>query len=145
MDAIEQRVWKYILANRYADPLQIARACGVTLAEVNRFLGRIGTPEEIWRNGHAMDWTEAHLMGDAEARQDALSRQVGGDHYANMDVQPWEAMEAWLTPEEYRGYHKGVAIGYLARERSKGGNEDVRKAIHHLQRLVETWGEDGDG
>jgi hypothetical protein len=51
-------------------------------------------------------------------------------------------MEAWLTPEEYRGYHKAVAIAYLARERQKGGDEDIKKAIHHLQRLVETWGEE---
>lgn len=67
----------------------------------------------------------------------ALDVQHGGSHYKDMDVQPWEAMEAWLTEDEYRGYHKGVAIAYLARERSKGGLEDIEKAIHHLQRLVE--------
>lgn len=68
----------------------------------------------------------------------AMSQQVGGSHYTDMAIQPWEALEAWLTPEEYRGYHKGVAVGYLARERRKGGVEDIKKAIHHLTRLVET-------
>lgn len=67
----------------------------------------------------------------------SLSQQVGGSHYKDMAIQPWEALEAWLTPEEYRGYHKGVAVSYLARERQKGGTQDIKKAIHHLSRLVE--------
>lgn len=69
----------------------------------------------------------------------ASSHQEGGDHYAKMqhDMQPWNVLSQWLTPEEYRGYQKGVAIAYLAREASKGGDMDIRKAIHHLQRLVE--------
>ena len=53
---------------------------------------------------------------------DVMNSQIGGTHYTDMDIQPWEAMEAWLTPDEYRGYHKATAIGYLARERSKGGS-----------------------
>lgn len=68
----------------------------------------------------------------------ASETQVGGTHYKNMgDFQPWDVLSKWLTPEEYRGYQKGVAIAYLARERSKGGDTDIRKAIHHLQRLEE--------
>jgi hypothetical protein len=67
----------------------------------------------------------------------ALDTQVGGSHYKEMGIQPWEALEAWLTSEEYAGYHKGAAISYLARERSKGGLQDIKKAIHHLQRYVE--------
>jgi len=68
---------------------------------------------------------------------EASTMQVGGDHYRQMQVQPWDALKAWLTPEEYRGYQKGTAISYLARERSKGGDIDIRKAIHHLIKLEE--------
>lgn len=68
----------------------------------------------------------------------ASDRQEGGDHYKTMgDFQPWDVLQHWLTPEEYRGYQKGVAIAYLARERQKGGNQDIKKAAHHLQRLIE--------
>lgn len=68
----------------------------------------------------------------------ASDMQVDGDHYRKMgDAQPWDILAKWLTPEEYRGYQKGVAIAYLARELSKGGNSDIRKAAHHLQRLIE--------
>lgn len=72
----------------------------------------------------------------------ASETQVGGDHYRSMgDFQPWDVLQHWLTPEEYRGYQKGVAIAYLARERQKGGIEDIAKAAHHLQKLVEVLGE----
>jgi len=68
----------------------------------------------------------------------ASDTQVGGDHYKPMgDFQPWDVLQHWLTPEEYRGYQKGVAITYLARERQKGGDQDIKKAAHHLQRLIE--------
>lgn len=123
----EQRVWELILADRSATAAQIAERADVKLTFVEELMAKIGTPEEVWRG------TEP---------SGALAEQVGGSHYRDMSVQPWQAMEAWLTPEEYRGYHKGVAIAYLARERQKGGTEDIKKAIHHLQRLVEWEGED---
>lgn len=63
--------------------------------------------------------------------------QVGGDHYSKLSITPWQALEAWLTPEEFRGYLKGEAIVYLARERSKAGPVDIGKARHVLQKLEE--------
>lgn len=70
----------------------------------------------------------------------ASDHQEGGTHYKDMgDFQPWDVLQHWLTPEEYRGYQKGVAIAYLARERSKGGDQDIKKAAHHLQRLIEAF------
>lgn len=69
----------------------------------------------------------------------ASSKQFGGTHYNDMpkEMQPWNVLAQWLTPEEYRGYQKGTAIVYLARERMKNGDEDIRKAAHHLERLAE--------
>jgi len=63
--------------------------------------------------------------------------QVGGDHYSAMAVTPWQFLEACLTPDEMRGYLKGEAIVYLARERGKNGREDISKAAHVLQKLLE--------
>jgi hypothetical protein len=63
--------------------------------------------------------------------------QVGGDHYKELAVQPWAAMESWLTPEEFAGYLRGNAIKYLARAGRKGDAEqDLRKALHYLEKLV---------
>jgi len=127
--AEEARVWRYLVKHRGASAAEVAAACRVDRYMVEALIAKIGTPEEIWRG--ALDPIPA-------SESSALDTQIGGSHYRDMPVQPWQALEAWLTPEEYRGYHKGVAIAYLARERDKGGDEDIAKAHHHLQRLRET-------
>jgi hypothetical protein len=64
----------------------------------------------------------------------AISEQVGGDHYKKLGAyQPVEVLKRWLTPEEFRGYMKGTAIVYLARERDKGGDEDITKSGHTVR------------
>ena len=84
------------------------------------------------------------LMGEADERLrvSALDTQEGGDHYKKLgEYQPWEVLKRWLTPEEFRGYMKGSAIAYLAREQGKGGMLDIRKAAHTLQALAEMQGD----
>lgn len=63
--------------------------------------------------------------------------QIGGTHYLDLDVQPWDALESWLTPEQFVGYLRGNAIKYLARCDAKGGIEDLQKAQHYLAKLLE--------
>jgi len=67
----------------------------------------------------------------------ANQQQVGGSHYKSMPIQPWEAMQAWMTPDEFKGFLKGNAIKYLARCNAKGGLEDVKKAHHYTAKLIE--------
>jgi hypothetical protein len=62
--------------------------------------------------------------------------QVGGTHYSDLSIQPWDAMRAWFTPAEYASYHIGSVIGYLSRHRKKGGLSDIKKAHHHLSELI---------
>jgi len=82
-------------------------------------------------------WGDANRASEAVKRQ-ANDRQVGNSHYKNMDIQPWEAMEAWLTPEEFRGFLVGNSLKYLARAGKKGPyEEDIRKAHHYLEKLLE--------
>ena len=68
--------------------------------------------------------------------------QEGGTHYKEMKVQPWDAMEAWLSPAQFRGFLLGSAIAYLARVNTKGvegkgGMQDIKKAKHYLEKLIE--------
>lgn len=123
MDHTEQLIWRYALDNKTLDAVQIGQALNVTVQTVQNYLNKIGTP--------------AIVLEEAGYTVGTLDMQVGGSHYKDMVIQPFEALAAWLTPEEHRGYHKGVAISYLAREQAKGGSDDIRKAIHHLQRLLE--------
>jgi len=68
-------------------------------------------------------------------------RQVGGDHYLNLHIQPWDAMGAWLTEEQFIGYLLGSAIAYLGRFNAgclnKGGLFDAEKAAHYLEKLID--------
>ena len=68
---------------------------------------------------------------------EANTKQIGGNHYANKAVQPWDAMQAWMTPEQFEGYLRGNALKYLARYPDKNGLEDVKKAAHYVQKLAE--------
>ena len=65
-------------------------------------------------------------------------RQVDGTHYVALAIQPWEAMAAWMTPEEFRGYLLGNAIKYLARRKpGVPRRTDLQKAAHYLEKLIE--------
>lgn len=70
----------------------------------------------------------------------ADSRQVGGSHYKDMPMQPWDVMQAVLTPEEFRGYLKGNVIKYAMRQGKKEGTDDAGKAQHYAQKLAEVQG-----
>lgn len=59
-------------------------------------------------------------------------RQVGGQHYKNRSIQPWDFVLANQIP-----YMEGTIIKYLFRWRDKGGLNDLRKAQHFLDKLIE--------
>jgi len=67
----------------------------------------------------------------------ARSRQVGGDHYRKLAIQPWDAMQEWMSPERFAGFLQGNIIKYIARYQDKGGVQDLEKARHYLDRLIE--------
>lgn len=80
--------------------------------------------------------SDAPRQDEQKAHEDTspLTTQIGGDHYKKLGIyQPWNVLQAWLTPEEFRGYMKGTCIAYLARERDKGGDMDIEKGTHTLQ------------
>lgn len=58
--------------------------------------------------------------------------QVGGTHYKTQDIQPWDAIRSWNLC-----FFAGKSVRYIARHKSKGGVEDLRKARHYLDKLIE--------
>ena len=64
----------------------------------------------------------------------ANEMQVGGTHYKDMGVQPWEVMEAVLTREEFIGFLKGNIIKYSMRQGRKD-SDDIGKCKHYIQKL----------
>lgn len=67
----------------------------------------------------------------------AKDRQVGGDHYKAMGVQPWDVVDTW--PRDQRiGYYRGGALKYLMRMGSKDESPlEVSKGQHYIQKLLE--------
>lgn len=60
--------------------------------------------------------------------------QVGGDHYKKYgDLQPWDVWFPWnLNP------FQAEAVSHVVRYRDKGEPiQDLRKAIHYIQKLIE--------
>lgn len=62
----------------------------------------------------------------------SLNKQVGGDHYKKMKIQ---VVEFWM--ENNIPAMEGAIIKYLCRWRQKNGLEDLKKAEHFLQMLIE--------
>jgi hypothetical protein len=64
--------------------------------------------------------------------------QVGGDHYKNVELQPWDLIERFGL-----GYMEGNIVKYVSRWRKKGGREDLEKAHHYIVKLEELHLEEG--
>ena len=62
----------------------------------------------------------------------ALDKQEGGSHYSQLAIQPIE-----VILKNKMGFCESNAFKYIARHRLKNGAEDVKKAIHYLQILLE--------
>lgn len=90
---------------------------------------------EMEPSDSAKEWEEflARSKDTTKPAPSPLEDQIGGNHYLNMKIQPIEALKSWLTPEEFRGWIKGSALYYIARERLKGGDQDLDKAAHILE------------
>lgn len=74
----------------------------------------------------------------------ANDRQVGGEHYKNMAVEPWSVVDSW--PIEQRiGFYRGNALKYIMRIGSKDEAAiEAAKAQHYIQKLVEVLNERDD-
>lgn len=64
--------------------------------------------------------------------ESASAVQVGGDHYKAMPIQPFEYIH-----KNGIGFAEGSVIKYVSRWRNKNGIEDLRKARHFLDLLIE--------
>lgn len=66
------------------------------------------------------------------AAPSALDTQEGGDHYKDMKIQPVE----FITANDL-DFLQGNVVKYIARHKAKNGAQDVRKALHYCQMILE--------
>ena len=84
------------------------------------------------------DFDEQYEMYKGEQHmKNANEYQIGGSHYKDMAVQPWDVMQDVLTHEEFVGFLKGNVIKYSMRQGKKEGTDDGAKAMHYLAKLRE--------
>lgn len=62
----------------------------------------------------------------------SLSEQIGGTHHKGFKIQPVEFIYANNIP-----FCEANAIKYLCRWRNKNGKEDLLKARHYIDLLIE--------
>lgn len=63
----------------------------------------------------------------------ANEMQIGGDHYKEKKIQPWDFIAA-----NQLGYFEGNIVKYVSRWQDKGGINDLKKARHYLDKLIES-------
>ena len=62
----------------------------------------------------------------------AYKKQIGGSHYRNMKIQPSKFIN-----DNKLLFAEGNAIKYICRHAHKGGREDLKKAIHYIEMIIE--------
>ena len=65
----------------------------------------------------------------------ALREQVGGNHYSKLAIQPVEYIN-----KNNLSYLQGNVIKYVTRYKDKNGVEDLQKAKHYINLLIELEG-----
>ena len=67
----------------------------------------------------------------------ANAKQVAGEHYMKMDIEPWNVIDTW--PMEQRiGFYRGNALKYIMRMGSKDEQlQEIQKAGHYIEKLIE--------
>jgi len=89
------------------------------------------TPAE-WNLSHKAMYNGKPLNKTPQQTNLALDVQVGGQHYKDMVIQPAE-----FVIKNNIGFCEGNVIKYICRYKLKGGKEDLLKAKHYIDLLLE--------
>lgn len=89
--------------------------------------------------GHAKEFTLEDyfkrlqgICNDLDQEVKVKSEQVGGDHYQKAALQPWDIFLAWgLDP------WAANVVKYILRFPHKNGLEDLKKAKHYVEYLIQ--------
>jgi hypothetical protein len=81
--------------------------------------------------------TAARRLVD-DVRSDIRNTQIAGTHYTKLGIQPME----YALANNFN-YLESFALKYLSRHRNKNGIEDLKKALHCIELLIEVTYEPG--
>lgn len=72
------------------------------------------------------------MQQDKQQYASALDKQVSGSHYKSKAIQPVEYIHA-----NGLGFCEGNVIKYVTRWKEKNGIDDLEKALHYLEILIQ--------
>lgn len=88
--------------------------------------------DHIGSLGDIVAWRPALPSVDSEKVEIALSTQIGGEHYKKYSIQPVE-----FIIKNKLGFLEGCVIKRICRYENKNGLEDLKKAKHEIDLLIE--------
>ena len=122
-DVIE-RVGK--VGKTYSDRMWVGRRCTVT--SCTDYSVVVDQPANTaWNSGMF-----TLVSSGAIEQPKALDKQEGGGHYKDMAIQPIE-----YTLANKLGFCEGNVVKYISRYKNKNGIEDLKKAKHYIDLLIE--------
>ena len=86
-----------------------------------------GSKQVNWKK-ESWDPLEAYYVPNAKPS----AKQVGGDHYKDMTIQP-----AYFSHVNKLGALESNVVKYTCRHHQKGGLKDLEKARHYIDLLIE--------
>lgn len=78
------------------------------------------------------EWMKENPLSNDSAINSALDTQIGGDHYKKMPIQPLE-----FIIKNGLNFCQGSVIKYVTRYKDKNGIEDLKKARHYIDVMIE--------
>ncbi len=80
----------------------------------------------------AWESVDSEMINKVKITDSALGTQVGGAHYKSMPIQVVE-----FCQKNSLNYCESNVVKYICRHKSKNGIEDLKKAKHYIELLME--------
>ena len=93
------------------------------------YVGATRTKENL----HIVQPKDEYKAYPMEDMMSTYDKQIGGSHYQNFKIQPSK-----FVIENELLYPEGCVIKYILRHRLKGKRQDLEKAIHFIEMIIET-------
>jgi len=108
---------------------------GLTQAEIDHLVQQAHIDAVAAARAHRL--VDTGLTPEAVDAAKANARQVAGNHYKEMGVEPWDVVDTWPLEQRIGAYRHG-ALKYLMRMGSKDEQlQEIEKGIHYLEKLAE--------
>jgi len=118
-----------IVSNGYGHPYNIGSIVVISKVMGDSLYAKSHLdPEE----GKGLYFYEHELKLITEESKKASEVQYGGSHYKNLKIQPMK-----YSLENNLNYAQANTVKYVTRYKDKNGIEDLKKAIHCIELLIE--------